>query len=107
MSTTRHRLALLAAIACGVLLGGAAPAGAATTGGTAGQPSLARGCNERGRDPCSAAGAATTVLANEKYKWFYWAGPLIALGLLGVLAAVGVGYYLRVMRPKWRGRQSS
>lgn len=78
MSTTRHRLALLAAIACGVLLGGAAP-----------------------------AGAATTVLANEKYKWFYWAGPLIALGLLGVLAAVGVGYYLRVMRPKWRGRQSS
>ena len=51
--------------------------------------------------------AASPVLADDNYKWFYWAGPLIALSLIGLLLAIGVGYYLRVMRPKYRGRRVS
>ena len=51
--------------------------------------------------------SAAPVLADENYKWFYWVGPLLALSLVGLLIAVGVGYYLRVLRPKWRGRASS
>jgi hypothetical protein len=32
---------------------------------------------------------------------------LIALSLIGLLLAIGVGYYFRVMRPKYRGRRVS
>ena len=54
---------------------------------------------------CPAA-AATPVLANEKYKWFYWIGPILALSFVGLIGAMCFGYYVRVLRPKWRGRQS-
>jgi hypothetical protein len=49
------------------------------------------------------AGAAP-VLANDRYKWFYWVGPLLMVGAILFLIALGVGYYIRVLRPKYRGR---
>lgn len=36
--------------------------------------------------------------------WFYWAAPLFALGTLGFIGALAVGYYRKVLRPKYRGR---
>jgi hypothetical protein len=47
------------------------------------------------------------VLANEKFKWFYWIGFVLAGSLALWLLATAVGYYVRVLRPKWRGRQPS
>ncbi len=47
---------------------------------------------------------AGPVLANDRYKWFYWVGPLLMLGAVVFLIALGVGYYIRVLRPKYRGR---
>ena len=49
------------------------------------------------------AGAAP-VLANDRYKWFYWVGPLLMVGAILFLIALGVGYYIKVLRPKYRGR---
>ena len=53
------------------------------------------------------AAAATPVLANEKFKWFYWIGFVLAASLALWLLATAVGYYLRVIRPKHRGRETS
>ena len=53
------------------------------------------------------AGATTPVLANEKFKWFYWIGFVLAASMALWLLATAVGYYIRVIRPKHRGRQSS
>jgi hypothetical protein len=54
------------------------------------------------------AGAATTpVLASDKFKWFYWIGFVLAASLALWLLATAIGYYVRVLRPKWRGRQPS
>jgi uncharacterized membrane protein YgdD (TMEM256/DUF423 family) len=50
------------------------------------------------------AAAAGPVLANERYKWFYWVGPLLMLGAILFLGALGLGYYIKVLRPKYRGR---
>ena len=47
---------------------------------------------------------AGPVLANARYKWFYWVGPLLMVGAILFLIALGVGYYIRVLRPKYRGR---
>ncbi len=55
----------------------------------------------------SPAGAATPVLANEKFKWFYWIGFILAASMALFLLATAVGYYVRVIRPKHRGRPSS
>jgi hypothetical protein len=49
------------------------------------------------------AGAAP-VLAAERYKWFYWAGPLLLGASFLFLLALAAGYYIRVLRPKYRGR---
>ena len=53
------------------------------------------------------AGAATTVVADDTYKWFYWIGPILAVSFLGWLIMMAVGYYVRVLRPKWRGQKQS
>jgi hypothetical protein len=53
------------------------------------------------------ATAATTVVADDTYKWFYWIGPILALSFLGWLVMMAVGYYVRVLRPKWRGQKQS
>ena len=48
---------------------------------------------------------ANEVLASEQFKWFYWAGPLFAFSVLMLFLMLGVGYYVKVLRPKWRGRE--
>ncbi len=53
------------------------------------------------------AGAATPVLANEKFKWFYWIGFVLAASMALWLLATVVGYYFRVIRPKHRGRETT
>ena len=53
------------------------------------------------------AGASTSVLAADKFKWFYWIGFVLAASLVLWLLATLVGYYLRVIRPKHRGRETT
>ena len=53
------------------------------------------------------AGAATPVVASDQFKWFYWLGFILAASMALWLLATAVGYYVRVIRPKHRGRQSS
>jgi hypothetical protein len=53
------------------------------------------------------AGATTPVLASDKFKWFYWIGFILAASLILWIIATVVGYYLRVIRPKHRGRETS
>ena len=55
----------------------------------------------------AAAAAATPVLADEQFKWFYWIALIIAVGMVFWLLATLIGYYLRVIRPKHRGRETS
>ena len=52
----------------------------------------------------AAPAGATPVLAAERYKWFYWVGPLLLLASILFLLALAAGYYIRVLRPKYRGR---
>ena len=51
--------------------------------------------------------AATPVLANEKFKWFYWIGFILAASMALWLLFTAVMYYIRVIRPKHRGRETS
>jgi hypothetical protein len=53
------------------------------------------------------AAAATPVLADDQFKWFYWIGFVLALSLALWLLATLVGYYVKVIRPKHRGRETS
>jgi hypothetical protein len=52
----------------------------------------------------AAPAGATPVLAADRYKWFYWVGPLLLIASILFLLALGAGYYIRVLRPKHRGR---
>jgi hypothetical protein len=45
---------------------------------------------------------ANVVLADEQFKWFYWIGFLLAVSFIGLVIALLV---VRVLRPKWRGRE--
>jgi hypothetical protein len=53
------------------------------------------------------AGASTGVVASEQFKWFYWIGFILAASLVLWLIATLIGYYVRVIRPKHRGRETS
>ena len=54
------------------------------------------------------AGASTgVVVASDQFKWFYWIGIILAVSMVLWLIVTMVGYYVRVMRPKYRGRQQS
>ena len=53
------------------------------------------------------AGAATPVLANEKFKWFYWIGFVLAASMALWLLRTAVMYYVKVVRPRHRGREVS
>jgi small neutral amino acid transporter SnatA (MarC family) len=59
--------------------------------------------------PAAAAPAASgsAVLADEQFKWFYWIGFVLVASLVLWLLATLVGYYVRVIRPKHRGRETS
>jgi hypothetical protein len=52
----------------------------------------------------AAPAGAGPVLADDRYKWFYWIGPILLLGSFLFLLALAAGYYIRVLRPKYRGR---
>jgi hypothetical protein len=45
------------------------------------------------------------ILADETYKWFYWIGFALVLGMIALIGLIALGYYLRVLRPKWRGQK--
>jgi len=82
-----RRLAVTAALTVvlvtGVMVTGAvAPAGASTLG-------------------------SSPVLAADAYKWFYWIGFVLIVSLIGLLFMMAIGYYLKVLRPKWRSRHSA
>lgn len=51
----------------------------------------------------SPAAAATPVLAAKRF-WFYWIAPILVLSAVATIAMLVVGYYVRVLRPKYRGR---
>lgn len=51
----------------------------------------------------SPAGAAPVVATDQRF-WFYWVAPLLVLGFLGFLGSLALGYYVKVIRPKHRGR---
>jgi hypothetical protein len=53
------------------------------------------------------AAASTPVLADDQFKWFYWLGVILAASMLLWLLATLVIYYVRVIRPKHRGREIS
>lgn len=52
----------------------------------------------------AAPAGAASVLADDRYKWFYWIGPLLLVGAVLFLLALAAGYYIRVLRPKYRGK---
>lgn len=79
MKSVRTRLVSLVTLIVGALFVGAAPAGAADG----------------------------IVLADDQFKWFYWIGIILAVSMAFWLIATLVGYYLKVLRPKYRGRHQS
>jgi hypothetical protein len=52
----------------------------------------------------AAPAGAEPVAADARYKWYYWIGPLLVIGAILLLLALGLGYYIRVLRPKYRGK---
>ena len=49
------------------------------------------------------AGATTGVLAEAK-PWHYWIAPVLFLSFLGVAGLLAIGYYVKVIRLRTRGR---
>jgi hypothetical protein len=82
VSSARSRVAYVVTLALVALAGTAAPAAAA--------PAI----------------SGSAVLADDQFKWFYWIGFVLAASLVLWLLATLVGYYLRVIRPKHRGRET-
>ena len=52
------------------------------------------------------AGAATPVLADERYKWFYWIAPILAASFVLLVLGLSVGYFRKVVIPRHRGRRA-
>ncbi|HUF84121.1 MAG TPA: hypothetical protein VMQ81_05965 [Acidimicrobiia bacterium] len=45
------------------------------------------------------------LLAKESQRfWFYWIAPILVLSTVGIIVSLALGYYVRVLRPKYRGR---
>jgi bacteriorhodopsin len=53
----------------------------------------------------AAPAGAAPLLANEKYKWFYWAAPILAVAFFLMVVRLGVVYVRRVILPRQRGRR--
>lgn len=49
------------------------------------------------------AAAATPALGAQRF-WFYWIAPILVLSGVGMIAFLALGYYVRVLRPRSRGR---
>jgi hypothetical protein len=46
-----------------------------------------------------------TLLANDDYKWFYWAAPILVISFFGIAAMLSIGYFRKVLLPRYRGRR--
>lgn len=51
------------------------------------------------------AGAATPVVGNAAYPWFYWAAPILAVSGVMIILMLSGGYLKKVIFPKYRGRK--
>jgi hypothetical protein len=49
--------------------------------------------------------SVSVMLANERYKWFYWISFILAASFFLVVAGLAVGYARKVLVPKYRGRR--
>jgi hypothetical protein len=49
------------------------------------------------------AGASSLVLAEAK-PWHYWIAPVLFLSFIGIAALLALGYYVKVVRLRTRGR---
>ena len=47
---------------------------------------------------------ADTIAAAKPKPWHYWIAPILALSAFLIVIALLVGYYVRVLGPKYRGR---
>ncbi|HEX5616425.1 MAG TPA: hypothetical protein VFZ83_14820 [Acidimicrobiia bacterium] len=52
-------------------------------------------------------GAIALIDSDGGKQWFYWLAPLLALGVGGLLAALGVGYWVKVGQLEVKGRPRS
>jgi hypothetical protein len=50
------------------------------------------------------ASPAWSLGAGTPKPWHYWIAPILALSFVFILIALMVGYYVKVLRPKYRGR---
>ena len=48
-------------------------------------------------------GVIDLVFAAERF-WFYWIAPILVLSGIATVVMLALGYYIRVLRPKYRGR---
>ena len=46
-----------------------------------------------------------TLLADDDYKWFYWIAPILVISFFGIVAMLSVGYFRKVLLPRYRGRR--
>ena len=51
------------------------------------------------------AGAATPVLANQEYQWFYWLAPILTILVILTIVGLSGGYVKKVLLLKYRGRK--
>ena len=49
--------------------------------------------------------AASPVIADDKYKWFYWLAPILMVSFGGVVLMLTGGYIKKVLLPKYRGKR--
>jgi len=45
---------------------------------------------------------ATSLAATR--QWFYWIAPLLMLAVIAMIGGLALGYYVKILRPKYRGR---
>jgi hypothetical protein len=53
----------------------------------------------------AAPAGAAPLLANEKYKWFYWAAPILAVLFFLMVVGLCAMYVRKVVLPRYRGRR--
>ncbi|MEY3361520.1 MAG: hypothetical protein RL531_1239 [Actinomycetota bacterium] len=52
----------------------------------------------------TAAPAGASTALEEAKPWHYWIAPVLFLSFIGIAAALALGYYVKVVRLKTRGR---
>ena len=46
-----------------------------------------------------------SLLADQRYQWFYWLAPILTLSFVGILLLLSSGYIKKVLLPKYRGKR--